>query len=61
MTSPSPDFAAVFQHEVLNQPEPLPEYDDSLCVRCFACTEVCPTAAIDNVSPLLVRLFSRGS
>ncbi|TXH44989.1 MAG: DNA alkylation response protein [Actinobacteria bacterium] len=27
MTSPSPDFAAVFQHEVLNQPEPLPEYD----------------------------------
>ena len=37
-----------------------PDYDDSACVRCFACTEVCPTAAIDNVSPLLVRLFSRG-
>ena len=39
--------------------DPLPDYDDAACVRCFACTEVCPTAAIDNVSPLLVRLFSR--
>jgi ferredoxin len=38
--------------------DPLPVYDDPACVRCFACTEVCPTAAIDNVSPALVRLFS---
>jgi ferredoxin len=34
--------------------------DDTACVRCFACTEICPTAAIDNVSPPLVRLLSRG-
>jgi uncharacterized protein (DUF362 family)/Pyruvate/2-oxoacid:ferredoxin oxidoreductase delta subunit len=39
--------------------DPLPDFDDTACVRCFACTEVCPAAAIDNVSPLLVRLFSR--
>ena len=39
--------------------DPLPEFDDGLCVRCFACTEVCPTAAIDNVSPFLARLAAR--
>jgi len=25
-------------------------------VRCYACTEICPTAAIQEVSPLLLRL-----
>jgi uncharacterized protein (DUF362 family)/Pyruvate/2-oxoacid:ferredoxin oxidoreductase delta subunit len=39
--------------------DPHPVFDDHLCVRCYACTEVCPTAAIDNVTPTLVRLFSR--
>jgi ferredoxin len=39
--------------------DPHPVFDDHLCVRCYACTEVCPTAAIDNVTPALVRLFSR--
>ncbi len=27
------------------------------CVRCYACTEVCPTAAIDNVTPRVARLL----
>lgn len=36
---------------------PKPQFDDGLCVRCFVCTEVCPTAAIDNVSPPLARFF----
>jgi formate hydrogenlyase subunit 6/NADH:ubiquinone oxidoreductase subunit I len=39
--------------------DPLPDFDDHACVRCFACTEVCPTAAIDNVSPLPVRVLRR--
>jgi formate hydrogenlyase subunit 6/NADH:ubiquinone oxidoreductase subunit I len=26
-------------------------------VRCYACTEICPTAAIQDVSPLTLRLF----
>jgi uncharacterized protein (DUF362 family)/ferredoxin len=38
--------------------DPLPAFDDKLCVRCYACTEVCPTAAIDNVAPRLARYFS---
>ena len=38
----------------------MPVFDDRLCVRCYACTEVCPTAAIDNVAPRLGRLL-RGS
>ena len=33
-------------------------FDDKLCVRCYACTEVCPTTAIDNVAPRLARYFS---
>jgi uncharacterized protein (DUF362 family)/NAD-dependent dihydropyrimidine dehydrogenase PreA subunit len=37
--------------------DPRPVFDDQRCVRCFACTEMCPTAAIDNVTPPLVRLF----
>ena len=37
--------------------DPTPVYDDKLCVRCYACTEVCPTAAIDNVTPRVARLF----
>ncbi|MEI6724750.1 MAG: DUF362 domain-containing protein [Actinomycetes bacterium] len=36
---------------------PTPVFDDHLCVRCYACTEVCPTAAIDNVVPRAARLF----
>ncbi len=36
---------------------PRPRFDDTRCVRCYACTEVCPVAAIDNVTPHLVRLF----
>jgi len=36
---------------------PLPTFDDHACVRCYACTEVCPTAAIDNVMPRVARLF----
>lgn len=38
---------------------PLPVFDDQRCVRCFACTEVCPTRAIDNVTPPLARLLAR--
>ena len=38
---------------------PRPVFDDHLCVRCYACTEVCPTRAIDNVTPSLARLLSR--
>lgn len=36
---------------------PRPVFDDARCVRCYACTEVCPTAALDAVTPLLARLF----
>jgi uncharacterized protein (DUF362 family)/Pyruvate/2-oxoacid:ferredoxin oxidoreductase delta subunit len=35
--------------------EPLPEFDDGRCVRCYACTEVCPTGALDAVEPWLAR------
>ena len=38
--------------------DPLPLFDDTRCVRCYACTEVCPTAAIDNVAPRLARFFA---
>jgi uncharacterized protein (DUF362 family)/ferredoxin len=38
---------------------PRPVFDDSRCVRCYACTEVCPTGALDNVTPWLARLFGR--
>lgn len=38
--------------------DPLPTYDDTRCVRCYACTEVCPTGAIDNVAPRLARFFA---
>jgi formate hydrogenlyase subunit 6/NADH:ubiquinone oxidoreductase subunit I len=37
----------------------LPVFDDHRCVRCFACTEVCPTRAIDNMTPPLARLLAR--
>jgi uncharacterized protein (DUF362 family) len=32
-----------------------PLFDDATCVRCFCCTEICPTAAIAEVSPALAR------
>ncbi len=35
--------------------EPRPSFDDGRCVRCYACTEVCPTGAIDAVTPWLAR------
>ena len=35
--------------------EPRPRFDDGRCVRCYACTEVCPTGAIDAVTPWLAR------
>ncbi len=38
---------------------PLPAFDDGRCVRCYACTEVCPTRAIDNVTPPLARVLAR--
>ncbi len=37
--------------------DPLPTFDDKRCVRCYACTEMCPTAAIDNVTPPLARFL----
>ena len=40
--------------------DPTPVFDDSLCVRCICCTEICPTAAIDAVSPWPARLVGRG-
>jgi ferredoxin len=39
---------------------PTPVFDDALCVRCFCCTEVCPTGATDAVAPLPTRLIGRG-
>jgi formate hydrogenlyase subunit 6/NADH:ubiquinone oxidoreductase subunit I len=32
-------------------------FDDEACVRCYACTEVCPTQAIQEVSPLTLRVL----
>lgn len=39
--------------------EPRPVFNDHRCVRCYACTEVCPTRAIDNVTPRLARFLSQ--
>lgn len=32
-----------------------PRFDDERCVRCFCCTEICPTGTITEVSPALSR------
>jgi formate hydrogenlyase subunit 6/NADH:ubiquinone oxidoreductase subunit I len=36
---------------------PRPVYDNDKCVRCYACTEICPTTAIQDVRPLTLRLL----
>lgn len=38
---------------------PLPHIEDDRCVRCYACAEVCPSGALDVVTPPLARLLSR--
>ena len=35
------------------------EIDDTLCIRCFCCQELCPHGAVDVARGLLSRLFAR--
>ena len=36
---------------------PAPIFDDNACVRCYACAEVCPSGALDVVTPALARFL----